>query len=164
MKQKTLWLLSGPPASGKSTWARSRIKTSHDIWISRDIIRFAYLKENDDYFKYEKQVVKDFLNSVKAAINDFTIDNIYVDATHLTNKSRNKIINLIENNNCNVINVLFPISLDDCLSRNEKREGREKVPESSIINMYISFEMPDNSYDTIFIVDGKEVSADEYLG
>ena len=45
MKKKKVYLLSGPPASGKSTWIREHM-TPHSEWISRDKVRFSIVKED----------------------------------------------------------------------------------------------------------------------
>ena len=52
MKKSNLYLMCGVAGSGKSTWLKeheSGFNPSHAI-ISRDKIRFSYLKDGDDYF------------------------------------------------------------------------------------------------------------------
>ena len=49
---KTIWILSGAPGSGKSTWVHKNC-LPNSLIISRDQIRFNMLKDSDDYFKYE---------------------------------------------------------------------------------------------------------------
>ena len=67
-----------------------------------------------------------------------------MDATHLNEKSRNKVLNslgnLVKNININVI--YFDICAAVCCQRNALRSGRAKVPENTIINMMYRFQTP----------------------
>ena len=94
MKNKRLFLLCGCPGSGKSTWARQRVATYGGYHISRDAIRFEILNERGgDYFDYEKEVIRTFVARINELLdNDEQCIDIYVDATHLTENSRNQIM------------------------------------------------------------------------
>ena len=89
---KTLWLMCGIPGSGKSTWIREHEKYFEPSYkvISRDEIRFSMLGENDDYFSKEKEVWDEYVKQAKDSLskNDDTI----LDATHLNEASRTKIL------------------------------------------------------------------------
>lgn len=144
MKNKKLIVLCGIPASGKSTWAK-RYKETHynSIWVSRDNIRYSLLEKNDDYFAKEEDVYRKFCQAIIDGL--ITFDIIIADATHLNKWSRRKLIdsiNLISNYNIeyDLIGINFNISIDECLERNEKRAGRERVPEHVIKNMNKKFE------------------------
>lgn len=58
-----LYILSGCPGSGKSTWAKSHINPYFDKYVSRDDIRFSLVKENEEYFSKEKEVYRLFYTS-----------------------------------------------------------------------------------------------------
>ena len=58
MKQKKVWILCGIPGSGKSTWIRKQIAENGGVHCSRDEIRFSLLKDGEDYFAHENEVVK----------------------------------------------------------------------------------------------------------
>ena len=47
MNKKNVYILSGIPASGKSTWVRANM-TPGSEWISRDNVRFAIVREDED--------------------------------------------------------------------------------------------------------------------
>ena len=85
-----LYLMSGVPGSGKSTWLQKHVegKISSSIIISRDKIRFAYLSDDEDYFAHEKEVWREMIDEIVSALKFY--DNVFVDATHLNTKSRKK--------------------------------------------------------------------------
>ena len=57
MKHKKVWLLSGIPGSGKTSWAKKRIEEHGGIHCSRDEIRFSVLEDDEDYFAHEDEVI-----------------------------------------------------------------------------------------------------------
>lgn len=126
------------PGSGKSTWAQQQIKlNSHSTWISRDIVRFSMIKEDEEYFSKENEVFNEFIRHINEAI--ILYDNIYIDATHINTNSRNKILRKLNLENCEVIPVNFIISLKTAIKRNDKRTGRSFVPRNVIKRMYRHF-------------------------
>ena len=150
MKQKTVYLLSGLPASGKTHWVNLRCD-ANDRHHSRDEVRFRFLKPEDDYFKYEDLVFKTWIEEINKSLADPEVENIYVDATHLNNKSRDKTIrNLVGLENAEIVNVVFVTPLSVCLERNSWREGLRRVPKETIIEMTYRVETP-NKYKTIYI-------------
>lgn len=168
MAKKKLYLLSGIPGSGKTTWAQNRVKNDGGKWISRDEIRFSLLKEDDDYFAHEKLVIEKFISSIQAAIYDSSVSIIYVDATHLNKKARDAILTELDLDNITkLICVYFDIDLDVALERNKKRSGRALVPDTVIKNMFFSHTIPDEDedFDQIIIIDeqGNEVYINGYL-
>lgn len=143
MKQKNLWLLVGIPGSGKSTWVREQLDSEHKHWISRDAIRFEVVQEDEEYFSKEKKVFGLFARAVQADIDSDFITDIYADATHINEASREKLLGRLKNlENVNLNAVVFDISLETCLERNAQRTGRACVPETAIRNMYNNFRNP----------------------
>ena len=138
MKNKRLFLLCGCPGSGKSTWIRQRINTYGGYHVSRDEIRFAILDERGgNYFDYENEVIRIFIARINELLdNDEQNIDIYVDATHLTDNSRNQIMKQLHLKNAYKIAVWMKVPLDICLIRNNKRTGRAKVPSKAITDMY----------------------------
>ena len=53
MKRKKVWILSGVPGSGKTTWVKEQIAKRGGVHCSRDEVRFAMLKDGEDYFAHE---------------------------------------------------------------------------------------------------------------
>lgn len=139
MKQKKVWLLSGVPGSGKTTWVKEQIAKKGGVHCSRDEIRFSLLKEGEDYFAHENEVVALWLEKVTNAINNPEVKDVYIDATHLTEKARQKTISALPKGEYFITTVFFDVPLEICIERNDNRKGRALVPHSVIRSMYASY-------------------------
>lgn len=136
-----LYLMCGVPGCGKSTWINKN-KIDSDIVVSRDVVRFSLVKENEDYFSKENLVFNTFIEQINEAI-DNRVSTIYVDATHINETSRNKVLDRLHlSDEVKVIPVFIKEKLETCLHRNSLREGRANVPEKAIIRMYNSLHAP----------------------
>lgn len=143
MKQRNLWLMSGIPGSGKSTWIQQKIKENGGVWISRDKIRFLLLKDGEDYFSHENEVFDIFVKEIQKSIEDINVNDIYVDATHLNTNSRAMLLGKIKlHEDINLNCIVFDVPLEIAIERNEKRTGRAVVPQSVIRRMYFSKNAP----------------------
>lgn len=161
MKNKRLFLVCGCLGSGKSTLVRERIAKYGGYHISRDEIRFAILDERGgDYFDYENEVIRTFVSRINELLdNDEQNVDIYVDATHLTNNSRNQIMRQLHLHDAYKIAVWFDIPLIVCKYRNNKRTGRARVPTETIESMYNRASRPSKKdFDEVWTIDmeGKE--------
>ena len=142
MKQKKVFLLAGPPASGKSTWIRANV-TQGSEWISRDSVRFAIVGEDEEYFSHEDEVFDTFINYINQTLENPNIDQIFIDATHLNRRSRRKTISRIQMASVEELNcIYFTTPKAVCQARNNLRKGRSKVPASAIDNMFNSYSVP----------------------
>ena len=158
LEEINLYIMCGVPGSGKTTWLANHKKGFAQPMeiISRDAIRFSYLKDGDDYFKYEKEVWNDFILAIQNAL--VTKRSIFVDATHLNEKSRAKLLralgNSLANEKIKISAIVMNTSLEEILKRNAGRTGRAFVPEDAIRAMYASFTDPtfEEGFSTIFIV------------
>ena len=142
----TLYILCGPSGSGKSTWALDFVKDKRIAYISRDEIRFAILKKDEDYFSHEKEVFKRF---IQAIVHYIPYDDVIADATHLNEFSRRKLTQAIDmyTTDYKIIYVVFNVSADTCVARNASRTGRANVPENIIRNMCRDFRAPTRDED-----------------
>lgn len=131
MRIRNLYLMVGIAGSGKSTWIEKQDMTL-SVHVSRDKIRFSMVDENEDYFAKETDVFNKFVNDI-----DYYLQNgldVYADATHLTGKSRNKLLSRLTLDNVSVTVIFFNTPVEVAIERNNQREGRAKVAESVIIN------------------------------
>ncbi len=153
MKQKKVYIMSGVPCSGKSTWVNKHFGVN-DKLISRDAIRFALLGEHDDYFSKEDEVKCIFNQQIKTAILDPEVENVFIDATHLTAKGRKAIIHLLPKVDYQLIAAITSVALDICLERNRQRSGRALVPDEVIRNMYKQRTFPTRKegFDNIYYI------------
>lgn len=163
MKQKRLFLLSGPAGCGKSTWVERQLWQGGGVWISRDNIRFGMLQEGEDYFSHEEEVFDMFIRLIQDEIDNVesSID-IYADATHLNKTSRDRVLkrlnlDLLDEVNC----VFFDVPAEVAIERNENRTGLAHVPRSVIRRMWHQHTKPgaDEQFTHIITIDeeGNEV-------
>ena len=155
MTKPKLYLMIGPAGSGKSTWVRKHANPGHSAHISRDRIRFDMVAADEYYFSKEDDVYQEFVYQIADALRAPWVDEVYADATHLTAKSRRKLVLAVEEiaPYFDLIGVVVMPDVDTCLAQNAQRTGRECVPESVIRNMYNSFYSPlydDLRYDFIY--------------
>lgn len=149
--------MSGIPGSGKSTWVKQQIAKTGGIWCSRDAVRFSMVREDEPYFERENEVFNAWISQICEALTNPLVEDIYVDATHLNDRSREKTLSRLPKENVEeIINVVFKVPIEVCLERNAQRAGREVVPEDAIRNMEKSFKMPKKYSILIVDADGKE--------
>lgn len=144
IKKKNLFLLCGAPGSGKTTWVKEQMKNDKmkSVHISRDEIRFSMVNENEEYFSKETEVFYAFCSKIQEELEKEDEANIYVDATHLNEKSRNKVLNRLDLRNAELFAVNFNLPLDVCLKQNALRSGRTFVPVSQLKRMWYCYEAP----------------------
>lgn len=137
--EKILYVMCGPAGCGKTTLIENSC-TPNSRHVSRDKIRFALIEERGgDYFDHEKEVFARFAEEIDKAEERI----VYADATHLTKRSRAKLLNAINTTKFDrIVAVGFSKTLDILLHQNEKREGLAKVPTSAIKRMHEQYEPP----------------------
>jgi len=156
-----LILMCGVPGSGKSTWAKQHLKPS-DVYISRDEIRFSLVAENEEYFSKETEVFKLFIQKINEALKDESVNNVFVDATHISKASRNKILSNIKESVDEINCVWMKTNIAKTLMQNEQRKGtRAYVPKSVIKKLFEQFEKPvfEECFDVIYIVEDSKLTS-----
>ena len=153
-----LHLLCGIPASGKSTWAMKDATArlyETCIIISRDSIRKSLIGEGN-YFSKEKEVFNKFIDSINSAISE-EIEHIYIDATHVSPQSRNKVLSKLKTDGKDIALFveIFEVDKEIAITRNQKREGFARVPDEAIIKMSENWVTPralDKEFDNFVYV------------
>ena len=146
-----IYLMCGIPASGKSTYIKKHA-TIFDHVISRDEIRKSLLKDGEDYFAHEKEVLKKFKEQIEWEDED-CLTNIWIDATHISRKTRKRILSHIKNNK--VTCIYFKPDIEKSIERNKTRMGRNKVPDNHIIAQARRFEEPSYEEGFDYIIEVK---------
>ena len=138
-----LYMMMGAPGCGKTTLAKQMFPNNVK-YISRDEIRYKILQDGEDYFSHEKEVYKEFIKEIAAALNEGE-GLVIADQTSLTVSARTKLLNALKD--CRsypdkVIVIYVNRPLKQILEFNNKRTGRERVPEDAVKRMYNSIELP----------------------
>ena len=149
-----LMILTGAPGSGKSTWANQQKNAKV---ISRDVIRFSLLSDEDEYFSKENEVLRLFYKNIQEALDATNVnyDTVIADASHLSSVRRYETIRELNLENVKeIINVQFVTPVDVCIARNANRTGRANVPNEVIRRMRKSQNMtqPHETYFTKTII------------
>lgn len=150
------FILIGPAASGKSTWAKSAVKSGMaDYIISSDAMRGAILGSEEDQsqngivFNLCEKAISLLLNKEKSII---------FDATNLAAKTRRVYINLtkklaVESGlDIRIYAVLFTLPKEECIINNRLRN--RTVPDWIIEKHISQLQTPELSegFDEIIIV------------
>lgn len=136
MTKPTCYIMSGVPGCGKSTWAR-KFTAGHDnvVNVSRDEIRFSLLADGEDYFAREDDAIAIFYSEINEALA--AGHDVIADATHISDRALRNTMRRIDVD-CDKVLVSFDTSLETCIARNALRDGRARVPEYVIRNMWFS--------------------------
>lgn len=105
------------------------------------------MKSGDEYFDNEDEVFKEYCRLISKSLSMGL--NTYADATHLSKKSRDKVINSLTEQPTEINVIFLNTSLDTAIQRNKQREGLQYVPVSVIKSMYNSIEIPNKEYENI---------------
>lgn len=162
--KKELYVLVGAPGSGKSTWAQTHLSSlpTPALYVSRDIIRYSLVNEDEEYFSKEKEVYKQFISAIKHGLQK--CNSVIADATHLNKNSRGKLLRSLGTSlrDVEVSAIVIQNTLEDTLSQNKMRHGtRAFVPEEQVKKMHASMTMPafEEGFDTIYIYNPKNIDA-----
>lgn len=142
-----LIMMVGIPGSGKSTILKKLPNISNYLLLSSDQIRMELTKQytidlysRDDINSINKKVFEKIRVDAIKAIKDHR--SVIFDATNLERKYRISFLNNFTKLDCIKKCYIVLTSIDDCINRNENREGIAKVPKSVIYNMLKSFDCP----------------------
>lgn len=109
-----LVILIGLQASGKSTFYSRRLAQPHAL-VSKDLLR-----NNRKPSRRQGQLIREFLKGKKSVV---------VDNTNVTVEDRKDLIVMGRDTGATIIGYFFESKLQECLERNQRREGKLRVPD-----------------------------------
>jgi predicted kinase len=136
------YILVGLPASGKSSWAREHVaQNPNTVIVNNDTFRLEYM-DREKIAKWTPQV-EDYVRSQRelaiVTARHRKMDCV-VDNTHMNPKTRKQIVEFCEKLGFEVELVDFQhVSVEECVQRDRLREGRARVGEKVIRDMYRKF-------------------------
>ena len=132
-------ILVGLPGAGKSTFARARFP-DHD-YISKDAFPPAATNKQ----ARQDAALRASLGAGRAVL---------VDNTNVTRADRAAVIRIAREFDARVVGYYFEVSTRDAVARNERREGRAKVPKVAIFTAAKRLEPPalDEGFDDLTVV------------
>lgn len=149
---RKLHIMSGLPASGKSTYCEAKAKENGDIVIHRDVVRqnLRELLGSEEYFPCSPDEEYAFyMAHIRTAANASKKD-IWIDQTTLSEGALRKLISAldawIDINKFDIQIEVLETPFDVCIERNSKREGFQCVPEDVMKSMNRGFNIPDGRY------------------
>ena len=146
-------MLVGCPGSGKTTFRKNFIKEnpnftiiSSDDYIERKCkelnISYSFLwnkMEYNDWTELHQELKRRTLEAL------YERNNIIVDLTNITKHRRWKNAQYIPDFYHKVA-IVFNISLDKMIKRDKTRDISREIPENSLIDIFNSFEYPDEEW------------------
>ena len=70
------------------------------------------LKDNEDYFAHEDEVWCAWIKQIKNGLENPEVENIYVDATHLNDRAREKVLNELIAYDFDTTYLVFAVTVD----------------------------------------------------
>jgi predicted kinase len=136
----------GIPGSGKSTEAHKILMEDpiHTAYISRDVVRLNIIKDNEHLFSHEDEVYDKFCDEIAAWLEK---SNVIADATHMSHGARAKLINALAYRGMtadkyDLVFVYMDVPIEECIRRDETRDGRAHVTAPVIRRMARSLTCP----------------------
>ncbi len=131
-----LLLFCGIPASGKTSFYHAILECLGMEYISLDVLR----TRAREWSAFDKALT--------------ARRSIVVDNTNVTRVFRARYLGPARASGYRTIGLFFQSVLSDCLSRNELREGKARLPRKALFGMSSQLELPspDEGFDCLFFV------------
>lgn len=144
--QKTLYIMMGIQGSGKSTYCRQ-------------FLSFAERVNLDSLHTRNKEAL--LIADCQNKGIDYVIDN-----TNPTKEDRARYIPSAKASGYRVVGYFMQSVLQDCISRNALRNGKERVPDKAIVRTSNILELPsfEEGFDELYFVriEGSEIDVSEW--
>ena len=147
-----IYMMVGAAGAGKSTYIKNHFPDAFDV--SRDRARFDIMAKynTDDYFAHEKEAFNTYINRINSVI-ECGWETVVLDATHLTPKSRKKVLCRINiPKDAKLYAVVVRPTLEQHIKQNAQRTGKVFVPVDAIVKQYNSYIEPthEEGFDDVF--------------
>lgn len=147
-----IYMMVGAAGAGKSTFIKNFFPDA--FGVSRDVARFDVMAKykTDDYFAHEKEAFNTYINRINSAI-ERGWETVVLDATHLTPKSRKKVLCRINiPKEAKLYAVVVRPTLEQHIKQNAQRTGKAFVPVDAIVKQYNSYIEPthEEGFDDVF--------------
>lgn len=133
--EKTLVIIIGIQGSGKSTFYNKFLKDEF-VRINLDTLKTRHR---------EKLLIEECIDNKKS----FAVDN-----TNPTRLDRERYIPLAKAAGYRIVGYFMQSKIRECIERNNKRQGKERIPEGAIVCTSNKLEMPsyDEGFDELYFV------------
>lgn len=133
--QPTVYIFHGLQASGKSTFYRMYLSDKN--LVSKDLLR-----NNAKPQRRQMRLIEESLKQNQ---------DVVVDNTNASKKDREPIIALAKEYSARIVCVQFVFNKEECIERNNKRQGKAKVPPVAIFSTLKEMQTPepDEGFDAI---------------
>lgn len=129
----TIYLTKGIPASGKSTWAKNKVRDDNKVKrISKDDLRD--MLDNGNFSMKNEGYVLDMRNEMveSALLRGY---DVIIDDTNFNDKHWNQMCDIAKRvGDVRVVEIFFSISLKEALKRNQQRD--KDVPDHIVERMF----------------------------
>lgn len=140
-------IMIGIQGSGKSTFYHKFLKDDF-VRVNLDTLRTRHR---------EKLLIEECVENKKS----FAVDN-----TNPTRLDRERYIPLAKAAGYRIVGYFMQSKIRECIKRNNKRQGKERVPEGAIVSTSNKLEMPsyDEGFDELYFVanDGETMTISEW--
>jgi len=140
---RTILVLVGLPASGKSTYASKLLRSEPDRWIrvSRDDLRAMIVAA--DYAHAARPTREELLRQIKFDIARAALRlgfDVILDDTHLFPGALERVHDFAkavaaEGTELKIVQKCFPVALEQCLNRNARRPASVRPPRRVLLRM-----------------------------
>ena len=138
-----LIIFVGLPGSGKTSFYEEHYKATHRH-VSKDL-----LPKSSNKKKRQDLLLKTYLEQNES---------IVVDNTNPTVEERARIIQLGKLFGARIVGYFFQASVGECIARNERRQGKKRVPKVAIYTAAKKLKPPtyEEGFDQLYIVQAGE--------
>jgi predicted kinase len=130
----TMAIMIGIQASGKSSFSKTNLQ--------------EYTRINLDELNTRNKERIAIMSAIQSG------ENLVIDNTNPTVADREKYISIAKNHDYGIVGYFMQSKLQDCIGRNEQREGKARIPRKAIAFTSNKLEIPDYSegFDKLYFV------------